>query len=349
MPIHLLDAMAREGFEEVRAIHDRRSGLRAFLAVHDTARGPAFGGMRRWDYRDEAEALLDVLRLSRAMTHKCALAELPAGGAKLVVIDRDGVDWARAYRHIGDVVESMAGRFYTGPDVGTGDEQLAHVAERTEYVTKPGPEGPGALAESTAEGVLHGIATCLQHLDGAEDWSERTVVVQGLGAVGSHLTRRLLGLGARVLGAELEPERAAAMSSEFGIEMLDTTTALEHECDVFAPCALGGGLHDVTLERLRCRVIAGGANNVLARPLHGDRLHERGILYAPDFVVNSGALIRGALFHLEGRRESVESIGERIGKTLDVVLERSRAEGAAPLRVAVAEAEERIRAWRDDR
>ncbi|MCP3915790.1 MAG: amino acid dehydrogenase [bacterium] len=347
MPFHLLDAMHREGFEEVRALHDRRSGLRAFLGVHDTARGPAFGGIRRWEYRDESEALLDCLRLARAMTRKCALAELPAGGAKLVVLAKSGVDWNGAYRYIGRAVEAMGGRFYTGPDVGTGDSELACVAEETAFVTKPGPAGPGALAESTAQGVFHSIATCLRHLDGEENWTARTVCVQGLGAVGSHLARFLMERGVHVLGADVDTERATVMEQELGIELVDPNLALDQSCDVLAPCALGGLLHDVTLERLRCRIVAGGANNVLARRLHGDRLHERGILYAPDFIVNSGALIRGALFHLDDHREPAEAIGERIGGTLETVLERSRAEDATPLRVAVAEADERILAWRE--
>ena len=146
MSIHILDALARDGFEEVVAVHDRRSGLRAFLAIHDSSLGPAFGGIRRWAYMDEEKALRDVLRLARSMTQKCALADLPAGGAKMVVLDRPGLDLDAGYRFLGDFVERLAGRFYTGPDVGTGPEHLACAAERTRFVTHPGPEGPGELA-----------------------------------------------------------------------------------------------------------------------------------------------------------------------------------------------------------
>jgi leucine dehydrogenase len=346
MSVHVLDAMAREGFEELIALHDRHSGLRAFLGVHDTTRGPAFGGIRRWSYRDEREALADCLRLSRAMTHKCALAELPAGGAKMVVLDREGVDWEAAYRHLGTVVERMGGRFYTGPDVGTGPRELGWMAQSTAFVTDPGPDGPGDLAQSTAEGVFRGMQAALEHLDGEADWSARTVVVQGLGAVGADLARRLVEHGARVLGAELDEGRAAACCEALSIERIDPSRVMQTPCDVFAPCALGGILHDVNLGKLACRVVAGGANNVLARPLHGDRLHERGILYVPDFLLNSGALIRGTLFHLEGRREPVSAIGERIAGVVRAVLSRARDENAPPARVAVREAEERIAAWR---
>ena len=181
MGVHILDAMAREGFEEVLALHDRASGVRGFLGIHDSTRGSAFGGIRRWSYLDEDQALRDCLRLARAMSHKCALAGLPVGGGKLVLLDRPDLDLERAYSAVGDLVERLNGRFYTGPDVGTGPAELAAVAARTRFVTDPGPKGPGELSEATAEGVFRGIGATLRHLDGAEDWPRRTVVVQGLG------------------------------------------------------------------------------------------------------------------------------------------------------------------------
>jgi leucine dehydrogenase len=347
MGVHILDAMAREGFEEVLALHDRGSGVRGFLGIHDSTRGSAFGGIRRWSYLDEDQALRDCLRLARAMSHKCALAGLPVGGAKLVLLDRADLDLERAYQAVGDLVERLNGRFYTGPDVGTGPAELAAVAARTRFVTDPGPKGPGELSEATAEGVFRGIGATLRHLDGAEDWPRRTVVVQGLGEVGRGLARRLRERGARVLAAEVDVERAETVAAELDLELVDPATEYDQPCDVFAPCALGGILHDLTLTRLRCRIVAGGANNVLVRALHGDRLHERRIVYAPDFVINAGALIRGVHFHLEGRRESVEAIGERIGGVLVEILDRAREEDRPPVRVALEEAESRIARWRD--
>jgi len=342
MGIHVLEAMAREGFEEVVALCDAPSGLRGFLGIHESRIGPAFGGIRRLTYRDEDHALLDCLRLSRAMTHKCALAGLRAGGAKLVVLDRVDLDRRAAYRLIGEAVERLAGRFYTGPDVGTTDADLSLVAERTRYVTRPGPEGPGELSSATSEGIVAGIAAALRHLDGEEDWTRRTIVVQGLGGIGLGVATRLLARGARVVAAEIDSERAVQVSRDLDLELVDPASELEHACDVFAPCALGGILHDLSIARLRCRIVAGGANNVLARSAHGDRLHERGILYAPDIVITSGALIRGALFHLEGRREPVDAIGERIGCVLSAIFERAREEGRPTSRVARDEAEERL-------
>ncbi len=342
MGIHVLDAMAREGFEEVVALHDSRSRLRGFLGIHESGIGPAFGGIRRWLYRDEDQALLDCLRLARAMTRKCALAGVRAGGAKLVVLDRPDLDRRAAYAHIGDLVESLNGRFYTGPDVGTTDDDLAVVAERTRFVTRPGPEGPGELSDATCEGVVAGIAAALRHLDGEEDWGRRRIVVQGLGGIGHGVTARLLQRGAHVVAAEIDPERAERASKTLGVDLVDPSMELDQACDVFAPCALGGILHDLSVARLKCRVVAGGANNVLAKGLHGDRLHERGILYAPDEVITAGALIRGAVFHLEGRREPATAIGSRIGSTLARIFERSREEGRSPARVARDEADERL-------
>jgi leucine dehydrogenase len=186
------------------------------------------------------------------------------------------------------------------------------------------------------------MAAALRLLDGEEDWPRRTVVVQGLGEVGSRVARVLCERGARVLAAETDSERADEVAAQLELELIDPSSEFDPECDVFAPCALGGILHDLSLARLRCRVVAGGANNVLASPTHGDRLHDRGILYVPDFVINSGALIRGARFHLDGVREDVEEIGARIGRVAEEVLSMATDENQPPARVAIREAEQRI-------
>jgi len=346
MSVHLLDAMRREGFEEVVALSDPDSGLRAFLGIHDTARGPAFGGIRRWAYRNEHQALGDCLRLARAMSHKCALLDLPGGGAKVVFLDGEVSDREAAYRALGRAVERMAGRYYTGPDVGTGERELAWVASETRYATDPGPDGPGELGAATAEGVFRGMEACLEHLDGEVDWGRRRVVIQGLGDVGVRLARLLVEQGAEVRAAEIDPERASAALEQLDIELLEAGTELSQPCDVFAPCAMGGVLHDLSLERLDCRVIAGSANNVLVRSLHGERLAARDVLYAPDVVLTAGALIRGVLFHLEGRREPVPAIGERNGKKLAELLSAASEEGLPPFVYAVREAKARVAAGR---
>lgn len=346
MGIHILDALAREGFEEVAALHDRTSQLRGFLGIHDSVHGPAFGGIRRWSYHDEDQALRDCLRLSRAMTHKCALAGLAAGGAKIVVLDRPELDSRLAYAHLGAVLERLDGRVYAGPDVGTGREQLEWISEHTRFVTRPEPHGPGELADSTCAGVIAGMSAALRHLDGEEDWGRRTIVVQGLGEIGRRVARRLKERGARVLAAELDADRAVSVARELDVELVDAACEFDQPCDIFAPCALGGILHDLSITRLRCRIVAGAANNVLARSVHADRLHALGILYVPDIVLSAGALIRGALFHLEGRREPVDAIGGRVGATSTALLEDARERCAPPARVAFDIAEARIAAWR---
>lgn len=343
MAVHILDAMTRGGFEEVHAITDRASGLRAFLGIHHSQRGPAFGGIRRWAYRDEREALLDCLRLARAMTHKCALAGLPVGGAKVVILDREDLDTEAAYRHLGRVFEGLGGRVYAGPDVGTSSDELAWVAAETRFAADPGAKGPGQIAESTTSGVFWSIAAALRHLDGGVDWSQRTVVVQGLGQVGAQLAARLSREGARVLASDIDPRRAERAAADCDIELVDPSEVFDVSCDVFSPCALGGILHDLTLGRLRCRAVVGAANNVLARSRHGVLLHENGILYVPDILASAGAIIRGARFHLSGERTPVEEIGRSVGDTVGAVLEQAAREGEAPSRVAVREAERRVR------
>lgn len=338
------ERMERDGFEEVVALHDGPSGLRGFLALHDGRLGPAFGGVRRASYRSEAQALGDCLRLALAMAHKCALAELPAGGGKMVLLERRGVDWERAYERVGDLVQRLGGRFRTGPDAGTSARELGWIARRTEHVTRPDGEGPGELAEATAEGVFRGIGAALEHLDGDPDWPARRVVVQGLGEVGRRLAARLVEVGAQVLACEVVPERAEAVARELEIELVPPSREYELPCDVLAPCALGGIVHDLTLARLRCRVLAGGANNVLAHPQAGERLHGRGVLYVPDVLVSSGALVRGALFALEGRRVPVPEIGARIALATHSLLAAAKGAGASPARYALEEAERRIRA-----
>ena len=341
MSVHILDAMIREGFEEVVALHDRRSGLRAFLALHDTSIGPAFGGIRRFAYATEKAALLDCLRLARAMSWKVALADIDGGGGKLVLLDDPGLELEAAYRYLGRCVEGLGGRFYTGPDVGTGAQELGWVTAHTRFAARPGDGGAGDLAGATMLGAFAGVAAALRQLDGEEDWPRRTVVVQGLGEVGLRLARRLVDLGARVVASELDADRGDR-ARELGVELVSPGHEYDVACDVFAPCAMGGVLHDLTIQRLSCRSVVGAANNILARAGHGVRLHDRGILYVPDFVVNAGAVMRGAGYHLRGEATGDDEIERRIGALATDVLSRAVSEGRPPADVAVEEASLRV-------
>lgn len=325
-------------FEHAEIVREAAAGCVAVIVLHSTRLGPAFGGIRRWAYPGVEAAGADAWCLAEAMTLKCALAGVPGGGGKVALIDHPRLDRAAAYEMIGARVERLGGRFFTGPDVGTGSDDLACVARRTGYVTRP--EVVGDLAEPTAHGVFAGIGAVLERLELA--CSDATVAIQGLGAVGSRLAAKLIDAGARVLAADVDAERLAR-AREFGVEPLPNEEIVGAPCDVFAPCALGGVIDAGAVQRLRARAVAGAANNVLATPADGHAMWRRGILYAPDCVINAGALLRGALHHLEGvpaSAERIATIGARVGEILD----RARRENVPPEVIAVRVARERISA-----
>lgn len=329
-------------FEQIQVLRDPEIGFCGFIVIHDTRLGPAFGGIRRWSYRTPEEALDDCLRLARAMTLKCAIHRIPGGGGKAVVLQQPGLDRQAAYRLLGRYVEHMGGRFYTGPDFGTEAGDLEAVASTTRFVARPGTEGPGNLAEPTALGVFAGIRAVASRL-GASDLEETTIAVQGLGEVGQRLASRLHQAGARLLLADVQQDRATALGRELDAEVVDTREILAVACDIYAPCAMGGVINRNSLPGLKARAVAGAANNVLASAERGQELHRRGILYAPDFVINSGALVHGALFHLQGQPpppERIESIGELVGEILD----RAATENRPPEQLAEEMAREHIAA-----
>ena len=335
--MELLEWMARGGHDRVLAVQDQRSGLRGWIALHHLARGPAYGGVRVWSYRDETEAVRDALRLSRAMTFKCVLAGVAGGGGKTVVMADRLVDRRAAMERLGRVIEDLGGLYRTGPDVGFTEADQAALAAGTQFVA----HHSGALrpaGEATAEGAIWGIRAALRHAHGDEQLLGVTVALQGLGAVGSALARRLMEAGARVIGCD-PSEEACSIAAAMGVEIVDPSAIYEVPSEVFAPCALGGLLHDLTIQRLSARIVAGCANNVLARPEHGALLRERGILFVPDFVVNSGALIEGAGFELTRRTDFSEEI-RRIGDTVGAVLARADRDRIPTTEAAVAMAQE---------
>lgn len=322
-------------FEQIQVLKDPEIEFLGFIAIHDTRRGPAFGGIRRWSYKSPDEALRDCLRLAQAMTLKCAIHHLPGGGGKAVILQQPGLDRQAAYRLLGRYVQHMGGRFYTGPDVGTEAGDLEAVASATRYVAQPGPDGPGNLAEPTALGVFAGIRAVAARLGAtdATDLEGLTVAVQGLGEVGQRVARMLHASGARLVLADVQEERARDLGRELDAEVVDAREVRRTPCDIYSPCAMGGVIHAKSLPMLQARAVAGAANNVLSAPEHGQELHRRGILYAPDFVINSGALVHGALFHLEGQPPPPERI-ERIGELVGEILDRSAAEHRPPEQLA---------------
>lgn len=311
--------LAAREFEQVVLLREPAIGLTAWIAIHSTRMGPAFGGVRRWAYPDPNEALADALRLAEAMSLKCASAGIPGGGGKAVLVQTPELQREAAYRLVARHVELLGGRFCTGPDVGTEPGDLAVMAQETRFVAHF-PSGPvGEAGDLTAGGVLAGIAAVAQRL-GRPGLAGTRVLVQGLGGVGLRLVEKLVQAGAQVIVADLRRNVVDELVARLGVEAVDPVEAIATPCDVFAPCALGGVVDDRSLPQLQARAIAGSANNVLAAPAHGQALFERGILYAPDFVINAGALVHGAWQQIEGRApaaERIAAIGERVGELLD--------------------------------
>jgi len=333
--MEILESLALGGHEQLIAVHDDASGLRAWIALHHTGRGPAFGGIRVWAYRNEYEGALDALRLSQAMTYKCALAGIEGGGGKTVIL----VDYLRdrraAIRKLGETIERMGGVYRAGPDAGFDSHDMRTLAERTRYVARFHDGVLRPAEEATSEGALHGIRASLAHL-GLNSFEGVSVAIQGLGSVGLALARRLLAEGATVLGSDLKVA-ACEHARELGVRLVDPAEILRAEVDVLVPCALGGVLHELSIPRLRCRILAGVANNVLSSVNLAELIQERGVLYVPDYVLNSGALIEGAGYELQGRTDWSERI-EGIASTVRALLDDARAEGMTPLAAAEARA-----------
>jgi leucine dehydrogenase len=284
--------MVEMGHERVLFCSNPDVGLEAIIAVHSTVLGPGLGGCRMWPYASTEEALTDVLRLSRGMTYKAAAAGLNLGGGKAVIIGDSKKDKSEElFRAFGRYVESLGGFYITAEDVGTHTDDMEIIQHETRWVTGLPPEmgGGGDPSPVTAFGTLQGIKAAVEHLHG-DTLKGRSVAVQGLGSVGYHLAKFLRDEGAKVFGADIDTE-AIAKARELGVEIVPTAEILEVECDVVAPCALGAVINDDSIPKLRCRIVAGAANNQLKEDRHGQELHDRGILYAPDYVINAGGLI----------------------------------------------------------
>ncbi|MBL8730386.1 MAG: Glu/Leu/Phe/Val dehydrogenase [Planctomycetes bacterium] len=334
------DALAAADCEQVLVVRDRDADVTAIVAVHDTRLGPAHGGIRRWRYADLGAALADAVALAQAMTWKCALAEIAAGGGKSVILDRDGLDRAAAYRLVGRTVAQLGGRYFTGPDVGTGDDDLRVVADETRFVAldRDGA-GPGDLTAATATGVFAALTALAERLH--TPVGRLRVAVQGLGAVGQQLCRQLHAAGAQLVVSDVVPARAEAAAAAFGATVVAPADILAEPCDVLAPCALGGVLSDAVCERLTARGVCGAANNIFAGDSAATILHRRGVPVVPDFVANAGALIQGATWHLHGERVG-EARLQRIARTAGELLDRAVAENVPPSVLALRVARERV-------
>jgi leucine dehydrogenase len=280
--------------EQIVFVQDLDAGLRAIIAIHNTTLGPALGGTRMYPYVTEEQALRDVLDLSRGMTYKAAAAGLDLGGGKAVIIGNPLKQKSDALlRAYGRFVNRLAGVFYTGEDVGTDVSDMEILRTETRFVGGLARErgGGGDPSPITAYGVLQGMKACAAERWGSDSLEGRTVAVQGLGKVGWHLTELLQKAKATVVGSDVNHDRAARARQLLGIETVNPDTIYDVSADIFAPCALGGAISVDTVPRLKCEVIAGSANNQIASPASAHMVSKRGILYAPDYVINAGGLM----------------------------------------------------------
>jgi len=344
----LFTSMAELGHEEVAFWRDRATGLRAIVAIHDTTLGPGLGGTRMYPYKTEHDALTDVLRLARAMTYKCAGAGLDFGGGKAVIIGDPATDKSEAFlRAYGRFIETLGGRYVTTTDVGTTVDDLNVISSETRFVTGTSPAfgGSGDTSILTGRTVFLGMKAAAQTVWGEPSLAGKTIAVQGAGKVGWHLMEALHGEGARLVVADVNQELARKAAAAFGARLVSVEKIYDVECDVFSPNALGASINAKTVPRLHCRIVCGGANNQLEREADGDRLAERGILFAPDFIVNCGGVINvadEAHGHDGYSAERAHARGELVFGTTLRVLQMAQEQGISPNAAAERYAKERM-------
>ncbi len=288
----VFEARSFKNHEMVVFCHDADSGLKAIIAIHNSSRGPALGGCRMWPYESDQEAIKDALRLSRGMTYKSAMANLPLGGGKSVIIgDAKTQKTDKLLKAMGRFVNRLHGQYIVAEDVGTTVENMDLIQTVTNHVvgtTSGGSEDP---SPATAYGVLVGIQAAVTHALGKQDLKGVKVAIQGLGNVGMHLCRMLHEEGAIIWATEVSKSRTKTAKEKYNATIVGLDEIYDVDADVFVPCALGAAINDNTIPRLKVKIVAGAANNQLAHSIHGDELSKRGILYAPDYVINAGGVI----------------------------------------------------------
>lgn len=340
------DIIAEMGHEQVVFCHDKASGYRGIIAIHDTTLGPALGGARFWNYASSHEALVDALRLSRGMTYKNAVAGLNLGGGKSVIIgDNKTPNREMLFRAHGRFVDSLGGRYVTAEDVGTSVEDMDFVHMETKYVTGIGSKS-GDPSSVTARGVFRSIQASANETWGSNELTGRTIAVQGLGHVGYYLCRELHAAGAKLIVTDIDAGRIQRVVDEFGATVVATDAIYGVAADIFAPCALGGVINDTTLPQLKVQIVAGAANNQLLEDRHGDELQAKGILYAPDYVANAGGVIN-VYSELTGwTRERSLRKADEIYETVRSVFRLAKETGIPTYKAADRVAEQRIAAVR---
>jgi leucine dehydrogenase len=341
----IFETLATSGHEQVVFCHNKDAGLKAIIAIHSTVLGPALGGLRMWPYKSEQEALNDVLRLSRGMSYKNAVAGLNIGGGKAVIIGDPNKDKSEVlFRAFGRFVDSLGGRYITAEDVGIDVNDMEYVLKETEFVTGVHQVhgGSGDPSPFTAYGTLQGLLASLSVVYGNEEVGERTFAVQGLGHVGMEYLKLLRERGAKCYVTDINPALVERAVNEFGAVAVGTEEIYDVDADVYSPCALGGTVNDKTLPRLKCKIICGAANNQLASDAIGDEVEKRGILYAPDYAVNAGGVMNVSL-EIDGyNRERALRMMRTIYYNLVRIFEISKRDNIPTYKAADRMAEERI-------
>lgn len=344
----IFDYMGKYDYENLFFCQNKFFNFKAIIAIHNTTLGPATGGCRMWQYETEMEAIKDVLRLARGMTYKYAAAGVNLGGGKSVIIcDPGRKDREPIFRTLGKFINRLGGKYLTGQDVGTTLRDMEYIRMETKYVvTLPGYlGGAGDIAPMTAFGVIRAMQACCKKVYNSDNLKKKKIAVQGVGAVGYNIVKQLHELGATVVVADIDHEKADTVASQFKLEKVDPKNIYGVDCDIFCPCALGGIINDATLDMFKCKIICGSANNQLLEERHGEILQRKKIIYAPDYIANAGGTIydtdrlgSGNVSHERGKEKV-----SRIYQNMDLVLEIADRYKIPTYKAANGIAEERIR------
>ena len=341
----LFAQIAEHQHEQVVFCHDHDTGLRAIIGIHNTALGPALGGTRLWHYASDMEALNDVLRLSRGMTYKAAISGLNLGGGKAVIIGDPKIKTEALLRKFGRFVKNLNGKYITAEDVNMTTKDMEYIRMETTHVAGL-PEsmgGSGDPSPVTAYGTYMGMKAAARKAFGSDSLQGKRIAVQGVGHVGTYLLEHLQKEGAKLILTDYYEDRAQAAAARFGAVAVGLDEIYDQDVDIYSPCALGATLNDDTIARLRCRVVAGCANNQLKdEHVHGPELVRRGIVYAPDFLINAGGLINVYSEVVGSSREGALAQTEKIFDITTQVLARAEAENTHPQAAAMQQAKERI-------
>jgi leucine dehydrogenase len=339
----IISQMSTMGHDQILFCSDNETGLKAIIAVHDTTLGPALGGTRMWSYSNELEALHDVLRLSRGMTYKNAISNLALGGGKAVIIgDSKTMKSEALFRRFGRFVDSLAGNYITAEDVGISPSDMVWVSKETNHVVGlPGKSGDPSPV--TAYGTYMGMKACAKLRYGSDSLNGKKILVQGVGHVGEYLVEYLSKEGAEVFISDIHEEALSKVASSYGAVRVGLDDVYDVDMDIYAPCALGGTLNNDTLDRLKCSIVAGAANNQLKdEDLHGESLRQKGIIYAPDFAINAGGVIN-CFSEVEGlSSEWALDKAQDIYDTIFRIVKRSRDENIPSHLIAMKMAQEKI-------